>query len=48
MAKDAGTPFPDEEMIQPEDILQAIRFLLNLSTHACIKELVIESTQSLL
>jgi short-subunit dehydrogenase len=48
MAKDAGTPFSDEEMIQPEDILQAIRFLLNLSKYACIKELVIESTNSIL
>ena len=48
MAKDANTPFPDEEMIQPDDILRAIRFLLNLSPHACIRELVIECTHSLL
>lgn len=48
MAQDAETPFQDEEMIQPEDILQAIRFLLGLSKHACIKELVIESSKSVL
>jgi short-subunit dehydrogenase len=48
MAKDANTPFHDEEMIQPEDILQAIRFLLKLSKHACIRELLIECTKSLL
>jgi short-subunit dehydrogenase len=48
MAKDAGTPFQDEEMIQPDDILQAIRFLLKLSKNACIKELVIESSKSIL
>jgi short-subunit dehydrogenase len=48
MARDAETPFSDEEMIQPEDILQAIRFLMNLSKHACVKELVIESSKSVL
>lgn len=48
MAKEANTPFQDEEMIQPDDILQAIRFLLHLSKHACIRELVIECTNSLL
>jgi short-subunit dehydrogenase len=48
MAQDAETPFHDGEMIQPDDILQAIRFLLGLSKHACIKELVIESTKSIL
>ena len=48
MAQDAGTPLTDEEMIQPGDILTAIRFLLGLSKNACIKELVIECTKSLL
>jgi short-subunit dehydrogenase len=48
MARDAQTPFQDEEMIQPEDILQTIRFLLSLSAHACIKEIVIESSKSVL
>jgi short-subunit dehydrogenase len=48
MAKEANTPFRDDEMIQPEDILNAIRFLLQLSKNACIKELMIECTQSVL
>lgn len=48
MAKDAKTPLQDEEMIQPDDIIRAIRFLLNLSKNVCIKELVIECTKSLL
>ena len=48
MAREANTPLQDDEMIQPEDILHAIRFLLNLSKNACIKELLIECTKSIL
>ena len=31
MAQKAGTPFKEEEMVQPDDLLNTIRFLLNLS-----------------
>lgn len=48
MAKEANTPFLDEEMIQPEDLLNAIRFIMQLSKNACIKELVIECSKSIL
>lgn len=37
----AGSPVPLEEMIRPEDIARAVLFLLNLSEHAVIKEIVI-------
>jgi 3-oxoacyl-[acyl-carrier protein] reductase len=42
MAKQAGSPLEGPEMIQPEDILQTIRWLLQLSPTACVKEVVIE------
>lgn len=47
MAKVAGTPFKDEEMIQPEDLLNSIRYLLNLSENVCIKEIVFEMKKSI-
>ena len=34
-------PVPLEEMIQPEDIGKAVLFLLNLSEHAAVREIVI-------
>ena len=37
----ADAPVPPEEMIQPEDIARAVVFLLNLSEHAVVKEIVI-------
>lgn len=42
MAKRA--PMPTEEMIQPQDILQTIRWLLQLSPHACVKEVILNTT----
>jgi short-subunit dehydrogenase len=48
MAKKAGTPFEDEEMIQPNDLLETIRYLLNLSENVCIKEVVIEMKKSII
>jgi short-subunit dehydrogenase len=48
MARGAGASITPEEMIQPEDILSAIRFLLSMSKTACIRELLIESTKSFL
>ena len=46
MAKKAGTPFKDEEMIQPDDLLNTIRCLLNLSENVCIKDIVFEMKKS--
>jgi short-subunit dehydrogenase len=48
MAKDAGTPLSDEEMIQPDDLLNTIRYLLNLSENVCIKEIVLEMKKSII
>jgi short-subunit dehydrogenase len=48
MAKIAGTPLKGEEMIQPDDILDTIRFLLNLSENVCIKEIVLEMKKSII
>jgi len=48
MASQAKTPFPGEDMIQPEDILNTIRYLLNLSKGACIREMLIECPKSVL
>jgi short-subunit dehydrogenase len=48
MAKTAGTPLKDEEMIQPNDLLNSIRYLLNLSGNVCIKEIVIEMKKSII
>ena len=42
MAVHAGSPFPPEAMIQPEDILSTIRWLLSMSPEAYVKEVVIE------
>lgn len=47
MAFDAGTPLEEGEMIQPEDLFKTIEFLLNLSTSACIKEVIIETPYSI-
>jgi short-subunit dehydrogenase len=48
MAKTAGTPLNDEEMIQPGDLLHTIRYLLSLSENVCVKEIVIEMEKSIL
>jgi short-subunit dehydrogenase len=48
MAQTAGTPLKDEEMIQPGDLLNTIRYLLNLSENVCVKEIVIEMKKSIL
>jgi short-subunit dehydrogenase len=47
MAQEAGTPLETEEMIQPEDLFETIRWLLNLSAGACVKEVVITNPKSL-
>lgn len=47
MAREAGTSLEAEEMIQPEDLFQTIQWLLNLSSGACVKEVVITNPKSL-
>jgi short-subunit dehydrogenase len=43
MAFEAGTPLLAEEMIEPEDLFKTIKWLLELSPAACVKEVVMES-----
>lgn len=38
----ASPPIPPERMIQPSDVSNAVLFLLGLSAHAIVKEIVIE------
>lgn len=42
MARDAGSPLSAAEMIQTEDLMKTVRWLLSLSPAACVKEVVIE------
>jgi short-subunit dehydrogenase len=48
MARKASASLKDTEMIQPSDILNAIRYLLGLSESTCIRELVLECSKSVL
>lgn len=48
MAQECKTPYQDDEMIQPSDILKTIRYLLDLSGNVCIKEVVLEMKKSIL
>ncbi|MCY1721286.1 SDR family NAD(P)-dependent oxidoreductase [Prolixibacteraceae bacterium Z1-6] len=47
MATEAGTPLKANEMIQPDDLFQTIKWLLSLSTSACVKEVVLETPFSI-
>jgi short-subunit dehydrogenase len=47
MAFEAGTPLKPEQMIQPEDLMETIQWLLTLSPGACVKEIVIDAPRSL-
>lgn len=47
MAREAGTPLVPEEMIQPQDLFETIKWLLTLSPGACVKEVVITNPKSL-
>ena len=47
MAFEAGTPLEPEQMIQPEDLMKTIQWLLTLSPGACIKEVVIDAPRSM-
>lgn len=48
MAKVAGTPFKDNEMVQPEDLLKTILYILDLSPSVCIKDIVFEMEKSII
>lgn len=47
MAQEAGTPLKPDEMIQPHDLFETIKWLLTLSPGACVKEVVITNPKSL-
>lgn len=47
MAQESGTPFTGPEMIQPADILNTVRWLLNLTPSVRIRELVMECKDSI-
>ena len=47
MAVEAGTPLQPNEMIQPEDLFQTLKWLLNLSPGACVKEVILEAPNSI-
>lgn len=42
MAQECGSPVSPNNMIQPEDIMKTIRWLLSLSHGACVPEVAIE------
>lgn len=48
MAQKAGTSLKEEEMVQPEDLLNTIRYLLSLSESVCIKDMVFEMRKSII
>jgi len=48
MAQFAGTPLSYEDMIQPEDIMKTIQWVLDLSPGACVKEILLECPKSIL
>jgi len=47
MAQEAGTPLSPEEMIQPSDLLETMRWLLRLSPAARVREVMLECRRSI-
>jgi len=47
MAQEAGTPLPPQEMIQPSDILETIRWILRLTPAARVREVMLECRNSI-
>jgi len=47
MARRGGTPLTSKQMVQPNDLMKTIRWLLNLSPAACVREVVIECQQDI-
>ena len=42
MAKMGGSPLASSDMIQPDDLMKTVRWLMSLSPAACVREVVIE------
>ncbi len=42
MARKGGSPLSSEQMIQTEDLMKTVRWLLSLSPAACVREVIIE------
>ena len=47
MASESKTPLPPEEMIQPSDILETVRWLLRLTPSVRVREVVMECRRSI-
>lgn len=47
MAQEAKTPLAPEQMIQPSDILETLRWLLRLTPSVRVKEIVLECRESI-
>lgn len=47
MARKAGSRLEAEQMIQPEDLMLTVEWLLRLSPGACVKEVVLETPYSI-
>ena len=45
MARQAGSDFPGKDMIQPEDIMESINYIMKLSKKAIVKEIVIDRAE---
>jgi 3-oxoacyl-[acyl-carrier protein] reductase len=42
MAQEGGTPLSGEKMIQPDDLMKTVRWVMSLSPAACVREVMIE------
>jgi 3-oxoacyl-[acyl-carrier protein] reductase len=47
MAQQGGATLLREEMIQPEDIMKTIQWVLKLAPNTCVREVVLEPTKSI-
>jgi NAD(P)-dependent dehydrogenase (short-subunit alcohol dehydrogenase family) len=47
MAYQSGSPLAAEEMLQPDDLLKTLRWLMSLSPAACVPEVVLEVRKQL-
>jgi len=47
MAQQGGATLSAEEMIQPEDILKTIQWVLELAPNTCVREVVLEPSKSI-
>lgn len=48
MAQYVGTPLSSDDMIQPEDIMKTIQWVLELSQGTCVKEIVLECPKNII